>query len=334
MATKFSQGPKMKKYIAAALAALPVCVFAQSTEADFEPLMKERKFAEVEKLAVQRIAASPKDTIAVWFLANVAGNDSVKRAQAIVHAETCVKAMPEAVKCHHALGRLYGAAAMSSGMMEGIKFASRIKTEFARTVELDPKDFDARRDLNQFYLQAPGIAGGSVRKAIENCEAHGRINAAQGQLLRAEVHIYEKEFDKAETLLSTVKSAGDQVVTRTLPQAWLNLGLAMVNEKLASKAQSLFERQLAMDMNNAMLHFALGRAQLENQAVDAAIASMERALTIDNKISAHYRLGIAYQIKGDRAKAISAFQQFLTYASVGKTVEDAKQRLETLRRTG
>jgi tetratricopeptide (TPR) repeat protein len=324
----------MKKYILAAFAALPICVLAQSTDADFELLMMERKFGEVEKLALERIAASPKDEAAVWVLANVVASDGGKRDKAIASAEACVKAAPESAKCHHALGRLYGSAATSVSLMEGIKYASRIKSEFAKAVELDPKNFDARRDLNQFYLQAPGIAGGSVRKAIENCEAHGKLNTAQGQLLRAEVHIYEKEFDKAEALLSAVKPAGDLVASRTLPQGWISLGLAMVNEKQAAKAQSLFERQLAIDMNNAMLHFALGRAQLENQAVDAAIASMERALQIDGKLSAHYRLGIAYQAKGEKTKAISAFQQFLTYATTGKSVEDAKLRLENLKRTG
>ena len=61
---------------------------------------------------------------------------------------------------------------------------------------------------------------------------------------------------------------------------------------------------------------------------------MERALTIDSKIPAHYRMDIAYQTNGEKAKAISAYQQFLTYTTSGKAVEVAKQRLETLKRTG
>jgi tetratricopeptide (TPR) repeat protein len=183
-------------------------------------------------------------------------------------------------------------------------------------------------------LQAPGIAGGSVRKAIANCDEHGKINVAQGKLLRAEVHIYEKEFDKAEAILTTLKQTSDEVVVRTLPQAWASLGFAMIGDKQAGKAQSLFERLIALDMESAMLHFGLGRAQLENNAVDAAIASMERALKLDGKLSAHYRLGIAYQTKGDKPKAIAALQHFLTYATTGKAVDDAKQRIENLKKPG
>lgn len=314
-----------------ALAGQPLCGFAQSSDADFAPLMKERKLAEVEKLATERITASAKDDVAVWYLANVSANDTTKREAVIAKAEACVKALPASAKCHHALGRLYGAAALSSGLVNGIKYASRIKEEFARAVELEPKNFDARRDLNQFYLQAPGLAGGSVRKAIENCEAHGKHNATQGQLLRADVHIYEKEFDKAESLLSAVKPASDEIAARALPQAWVGLGFAMIGDKQAAKAQALFERQLVHDMNNALLHFGLGRAQLENNAVDAAIASLERAIKIDAKLNIHYRLGIAYQTKGDKPRAITAFQQFLGYAPPGKSADDARQRIEMLK---
>ncbi len=327
----------MKRTIAltfVALGLLPFGVFAQSTDADFVPLIKERKFAEVEKLANERIAANAKDDMAIWYLANVSANEASKRDAAIAKAEACIATLPDSAKCHHALGRLYGAAALSSGLMNGIKYASRIKEEFAKAVELDPRNFESRRDLNQFYLQAPGIAGGSVRRAIENCEAHTKFNAAQGQLLRADVHIYEKEFDKADSLLTAIRPAGDEVAARALPQVWSSLGFAMINDKQAPKAQTLFERLVATDANNALMHFGLGRAQLENQAIDAAIASLERALKIDSKLSAHYRLGIAYQTKGDKPKAIAAFQQFLSYSTTGKSAEDAKQRIEMLKKPG
>lgn len=314
------------------LLAVAFTAVAQSSDADFAPLMKDRKFAELEKLALERIAASAKDDVAVWALANVSANDAAKREKAIAAAEACATAVPTSAKCHHALGRLYGSAAMSSGMMGGLKYASKIKDEFLRAVELDPKNFESRRDLNQFYLQAPGLAGGSVRRAIENGEAHGKLNAAQGQVLRAEVHIYEKEFDKAETLLSGIKAPSDEATARTVTQAWVNLGFGLIGEKQVAKAQSLFERLVALDMTNAIFHFGLGRVLLENNAVDAAIASMERALAIDSKTTAHYRLGIAYQTKGDKPKAVAMLQQFLTYSQTGKAADDARVRLETLKK--
>ena len=316
------------------VAMLPTAALAQSTDADFKVLLKERKFAEAESLANERIAKNTKDEVAIWYLANVTAGDPAKRASSIAKGEACIAALPKSAKCHHALGRLYGAAALAAGPLDMLKYASRIKDEFSAAVELEPANYDARRDLNQYYLQAPGIAGGSVRKAIANAEDLGKINPNHGRLLRADVHVYEKEFDKAEAVLNTVKPAGDEFTTTALSAAWISLGFAMINDKQASKALSLFERQIAIDMNNAMMHFGLGRAQFESNAVDAAIASMEHALKIDSKLTAHYRLGIAYQTKGDKPKAIAMFQQFLSYATTGKFADDARQRLESLRKTG
>ena len=115
------------------------------------------------------------------------------------------------------------------------------------------------------------------------------------------------------------------------PQAWMSPGFATINEKQASKSQALFERQPAIDMINALMRFGLGRAQWENPAVDAAIASMGRALKIDRTQGADYRLGVAYRTKGDKPKAIAAFRQFPGCVTVGKSAEDAQQRLNALR---
>ncbi|HEX4858255.1 MAG TPA: hypothetical protein VFV17_04490 [Usitatibacteraceae bacterium] len=313
-----------------ALAAIPA--FSQDAS-DFKTLAKARKFADIEALGRERLKKNGNDDVAIWYLARYAAGDEKKREEFIPLAEQCVRNLPASARCHHALGTLYGAAAMSAGLVNGIKYATRIKDSFATAVELDPAAFDARRDLNQFYLQAPGLAGGSVRKAVANSEAHARLHAGQGAILRAEVHAYEKEFELAEKLLSGVRpAAGDEDTATALNQAWAGLGFAMLNDKRAAQAVMLFERRLAADMGNALFHFGLGRAHLENGAADLAIAALEKALSIDSKLSAHYRLGIAYQLKGDRSKAMAAFQQFLGYSSSGKAADDARARLEALKK--
>ncbi len=314
-------------------AAVPSLASAQSTDTDFQSLLKERKYQEVETLANTRIAKNANDETAIWYLVSVSSSDKSKREAAMVKAEACTAALPKSAKCHHAVGRLYGAAAMSSGPLDMMKYASRIKDEFLLAVELDPSNFDARRDLNQYYLQAPGIAGGSVRKAINNADEMGKLNPVAGKLLRADVHSYEKEFDQAQALLNGIKPIGDEQVA-SLTQAWITVGFGLIGDKQVAKAQALFERLVAAEPNNAALHFGLGRAHLEANSLDQAIASMERALKMDNKLNAHYRLGIAYQQKGDKPKAVAALQQFLSYTSAGKAADDAKKRLAEMKPAG
>ena len=107
-------------------------------------------------------------------------------------------------------------------------------------------------------------------------------------------------------LLAGIKPGSDEQIAGGLTQGWINLGFGLIGEKQIPKALSLLERVVQGDPGNAALQFGLGRAQLEANALDAAIVSMERALKIDSKLTAHYRRGIAYQLKGDKPKAIAA----------------------------
>jgi tetratricopeptide (TPR) repeat protein len=302
-------------------------VSAQSTDAEFRTLLDSHRALELETLAQERLAKNAGDDIALWYLTRATLGDVRKHDDLLAKLERCIEQLPESARCQNGLGSVYGVKAMSGGITGGLKYVGKIKEALLKAVELDPKFFEARQDLNQFYLQAPGIAGGSVRKALESAAAHTKLNAPQGQLLRADIHMYEKQLDKAEALLSAIKPGGDVLVTRGLSQSWASLGFNLIAENQIERALKLFERALAQDMNNAALHFGLGRAQLEAKQVDAAIISFERALKINPKATVHYRLGIAYQQKGDKQKASQTLQQFLSYQSTGKAAEDAKKRL-------
>lgn len=314
------------------LLTLPFSTRAQSADADFSPLQKARNTAAVEALARERLAKNSKDDVAIWFWARTSANDAKKREEITARAEQCIKDLPQSARCHSALGALYGTLAMSGGMTAGLKYAGKIKDMMLKAVELEPKNYDMRRDLNQYYLQAPGIVGGSVKKAIENSNDFGKIDAPRGQLLRAEIHIYEKEFAKADELLRAIKTSGDADLNDAVIGAMTNLGYVMLSNGEAAKAQKIFEQQIAVNDKSATAHFGLGRVMLELKNIDAAITSMERAMQIDPKLLGHYRLGLAYVAKGDKPKAIAALQQFLSYQKTGKAAEDATKKLEELKR--
>ena len=316
--------------VAAGLATGPA--LAQSTDSEFRALLKEQKVAEAESLARGRFAKNPRDDVALWYLVRVVAGDEKKREAAIPLAEQCVATLPQSARCHHALGILFCATAQAGGFSAALKYGARIKEEFVKAAELDPKFFEARRDVGQFYLQAPGIAGGSVRKAIENADEFARVDSNRGALLRADVHVYEKEYDQAEKVLARVQPGSDTQLAEALTQSWAGIGFSLINEKEHGKAQKLFERLVAADMSSALAYFGLGRAQLENKLVDAAIASFERALQLNDKMRIHYRLGIAYQTKGDKARALAAFQQFISYQANGTAADDARSRIDALKR--
>jgi tetratricopeptide (TPR) repeat protein len=308
----------------------PAALLAASSDAEFDALRRTRQFAQIETLARERLATDPKDDVALWHLGRTVLQDPKKRDELIPRAEQCIKDMPRSARCHHLLGTLYGMVASSGSMSAGMKFGGRMKDSYLKAVELAPNDFFARRDLNQFYLNAPGLFGGSVKKAIQGADEYSRFDPARAQVLRAEIHTHEEEFDEAESTLAAIKPGNNVEVAEAVQAATTGLGLALVEDGEAARARKLFERQVASDPHYAPAHFGLGRALLEQKMPDASIASLKRALELDPRTRAHYRLGIAYQGKGDSATALAMFRQFLTYSPGGRAADDTRKRIEQL----
>jgi tetratricopeptide (TPR) repeat protein len=305
-----------------------------NTDEQLGQLMKKRDFGQVDRLARERLRANPADDAAYNFVAiSALSGDGSMREDAIPVIKSCTEKLPRSSRCHHRLGQLYGVSAMSGGMMAAMKYGGQIKDLFAKAVELDPANFEARRDLIQFYLQAPGIVGGSVAKAQEQAEAHARVNAPQGKVLGLDIHIYRKEWDQAEKLIGTL-TGSEEASRGALRSATANLGFALINANQLPRAQKIFESAVKQQADYATFHFGLGRALLESKQVDAAIAALERAAELDPAIGAQYRLGIAYQLKGDKARAMANLERFLDVKPprTGKAADDARQRLEVLKR--
>lgn len=321
--------------LAALLILLSLPSQAQTTAEDpLAQLMKKRDFGQVDRLARERLRANPGDEQACNFVAMAAlAGDETMREDAIPVLKSCTERLTRSSISNHRLGQLYGVAAMSGGVLSAMKYGGKIKDLFARAVELDPKNFEARRDLIQFYLQAPGMVGGSVAKAQEQAEAHGKGNALQGKLLELDVKLYKKEWDAAEQIISQWKAA-DEDSRGALRSATTSLGFSLLNANQSERARKWFERAVAASPDQAVAHFGLGRALLDSKQVEPAIVSLERAIQLDSTIGAQYRLGIAYQLKGDRPKAIANLEKFLDVKPprVGKAADDARQRLEILKR--
>ena len=80
--------------------------------------------------------------------------------RAATACEKAVELAPNNSNYHLWLGRTYGEKADASSFFTAAGLAKKVRTEFERAVELDPKNVDARTDLAEFYLEAPGIVGG------------------------------------------------------------------------------------------------------------------------------------------------------------------------------
>src|SRR6266516_1611349 len=123
------------------------------------------------------------------------GPDRTRRLDAVTHpfdagkfsemsaaARQALTRNPKDAQADLWLGRSYGLAAEQA---HSFLLARKVRREFETAVQLDPGNLAARRDLMEFYLEAPWVLGGSQEKARQQAEAIAARDAVEGHLARA-----------------------------------------------------------------------------------------------------------------------------------------------------
>src|SRR5580692_10141547 len=99
---------------------------------------------------------------------------------------------------HLWLGRIYGEKADRAGFMSAAGLARKVRMEFERAVELDPSNWQARTDLAEFYIDAPGIVGGGKDKARQQADALMTLNPARSHWVAGRIAEKNKDAAAAE----------------------------------------------------------------------------------------------------------------------------------------
>lgn len=133
----------------------------------------------------------------------------------------CVRARdldPTNSQYHLWLGRVYGQKASHVGFFSAAGLAKKVRTAFERAVELDPKNWQARTDLAEFYLEAPGIVGGSKEKARAQSDVLMALNPGMAHWVAARIAEKNKDPVTAERELRAAI-----VTSHSGVRAWFDL---------------------------------------------------------------------------------------------------------------
>jgi tetratricopeptide (TPR) repeat protein len=144
---------------------------------------------------------------------------------------------------------------------------------------------------------------------------------------------YDDKSADAERVLLTVQVGTDAGLADELRGQWISLGFGYLEAKQPAKARAVFERVTKDKADQPEAHYGLGRALSDQQQWDAAIAELKVAATLPGHetLPVDYRLGVAYQSKGDAAQAKAAFARYLATTNQNShNVDDARKRLADL----
>jgi len=117
------------------------------------------------------------------------------------------------------LGRAYGRRAEMGSMFTALGNASKARQNFERAVQLDPHNAEAVNDLFEYYLEAPGIIGGGLEKAVRLTPLIAQHDAAEGQFAQARIEEKRNEYRGAENHLRRAMQLAPRQVGRVIDLA-------------------------------------------------------------------------------------------------------------------
>jgi tetratricopeptide (TPR) repeat protein len=244
----------------------------------------------------------------------------------IPNCERAIALDPQNSLYHLWLGRIDGEKADRTGFVSAAGLAKKVRTEFERAVELDPKNSEARADLAEFYLEAPGIVGGGKDKARAQAQALAAFNPPLADYVTG--RIAEKEKDK-----TTAERAyrGAIETSHGTAQAWLHLAQFLAHSRrLDEMEQALRTMESArvdrpealMDAASLLLHTGRDNA--------LAVRLLRRYLASPVEegpaFKAHDLLGQALEKQGDRKAAADEYRAALALSrTYARAREDLKR---------
>jgi tetratricopeptide (TPR) repeat protein len=231
---------------------------------------------------------------------------------------SCKKAIaldPRSSRYHLWLGHVYGEEADRANFFAAASLAGKTRDELERAVALDPTNTDARVDLAEYYLEAPGIMGGGQDKARAQAKIIGATDSAREHWVYA--RIAEKNHDTAgaerEYRRMIEVSHGDS-------ESWLNLALFYRHQKryddmeqtlIKASDAPMSKPDVMVDVASCLFrtgrNFKLAIKVLKHYFVSGPV---EQAPAF----KAHYLLGVLLEKEGDKAGAADEYRTSLSLA--------------------
>lgn len=226
------------------------------------------------------------------------------------------------------LGRIYGRKAEHAGFLSAAGLAKKFRVTLERAVELDPANWEARKDLAEFYLDAPGIVGGGKDKARAQADAVAPLHPAIAHWIAGQIAEKNKDDVSAEREYRAAIEASHSSV-----RYWVELAIFFhhINrleemEKALRDGESAPIDQADSLMDGASVLLRTGRNfPLAERMLRRYLSS---PIEEGPAFKAHEMLGQLLEKEGDRKAAAEQYRSALALAhEYGRAKEDLR-RLE------
>jgi tetratricopeptide (TPR) repeat protein len=243
--------------------------------------------------------------------------------------EKAVALEPNNSRYHLWLGRIYGEKADGSNFFSAASLAGKVRTEFETAVRLDSNNVEARSDLGEFYLEAPGIVGGGRDKAEAQVQVLAALDPAKADYLKGRIAEKKKDVVTAEReYRAAIEASHGSALT------WFNLALFFRHQQRWNDMEDAIQRAVSAELDRPEIIMESGEVLLRSgRNVQAAVQYLRRYLALNSKVEeapafkAHYLLGTALEKQGDKQGAAQEYRAALSLARNFSRAQEALDRL-------
>lgn len=328
------------------LALVFVAVTAHAQSAQLETgitALEQNKRAEARAALIPYAKANPKDAKGAFYVGRllveegeallIAGKPDAgirKYEEATEWLEKAVDLDPKNGLYHRWLGDAYGRQAQRANKFRQAMLAGKVKHQYEEAVRLDPKDIEARESVIEFYLQAPGIMGGSTEKAEAEAREIAKLDRLRGHYVLSNVYARQKKFEPA---LSEMRAAEREYPDSIEPA--LRVAYVDIQQNKFDEAFVQLDNVLKRFPGDRRATFQIGRAaalsglQLDRgeQALRSYLAGPAPGRRMPQFASAHFRLGMILEKKGSISAARAEYTEALR---LNPELRDARTALDKL----
>lgn len=226
------------------------------------------------------------------------------------------------------LGRIYGEKADRAGFLSAAGLAKKVRAAFERAVELDPRSWEARTDLAEFYLEAPGIVGGGKDKAREQADAIAPLKPAMAHWVAGRLAEKNKDAAAAER-----EYRAEIAASHSGARAWLDLAIFLRRTNRLDEMEQAVRTLESSPVDRAESIMDGGSILLRaGRNYPLALRLLRRYLSSPVEegpaFKAHDLLGQLLERQGDRRAAAEEYRAALALAHTYARARDDLKRVE------
>lgn len=218
---------------------ISMTLWSQSNYEKGVRLLEQKKYLQAKPFFEEILKQNPKDYDAIDKM-----------------GEICIytKDWDEAVKCGYKLktafpknadywykyGGALGLKAKNSNKFKALGMIDDVKNAFETSAKLDTKHIGVRWALVMFYIELPGIVGGSESKAQKYANELLGLSKVDGYLAKGYIDVYFERYENAENNYKKAHEIGNSKTTfEKLYDLYLN---KLKNKEKAYKLKADFNK--------------------------------------------------------------------------------------------